>query len=66
MSSRWRIVIAFLRSSRLAMVRSAKKSTTRRSVLSSRPSLIAMATSVLTTDLVTELMRCFSPARNGA
>ena len=66
MSSRWRIVIAFLASSRLAMVRSAKNSMTRRSVLSSRPSRIAMATSVLTTDLVAELMRCFRPARNGA
>ncbi len=48
------------------MVRSAKNSTTRRSVLSSRPSLIAMATRVLTTALVAELMRCFRPARNGA
>ncbi len=48
------------------MVRSAKNSMTLRSVLSSLPSLIALATKVLMTALVDELMRCFKPARNGA
>jgi hypothetical protein len=54
MSSNCWTVIAFLASSRLAMVRSGKKSTTRRSVLSSRPSPSAIPASVLVTDLVAE------------
>ena len=66
MSSRCRIVMAFLASSRLAMVRSGKKSRIFRSTLSSLPSRSAIAIRVLMTDLVLEYMRCLRPAWKGA
>jgi len=60
------MVIARLRVSRWAIVRPGKKSTTRRSRLSSTPSPSAMAISVPITALVEQLMRCFTPPRKGA
>ena len=58
MSSMVWTVIARLRSSRFAMVRSPKKSTKRWSRLSSTPSLSNIATNVPVTALVTDLRRC--------
>jgi hypothetical protein len=56
MSRRFWTVIAFFLSSRLAMLRSEKKSSAGWLVLSSRPCLIAIAASVPITALVEELM----------